>query len=442
MKNKNHLFLENTKANSFKIGFAKRKFAIIFSIAAIFIGLCGFSALSDHATSEANGSISMALVVAGSVTLETKTLKEKRGGIVTEMEAIMKKAKDEKRNLTTDEDTKWNELDTEQERLLSEIKRVEKMHALSSTQEEIIREQAANSSKTTDELKEEKQKRVNAYVRYLAVGERNLKAEEREMLIRGAQSVGTDSEGGYLVPEEFSNAYEKAMLLFGGVREVARVIRTGSGADLLWPNTNDTSRKSVILSENTGAGNSKDAVFGSTTIKAFMYSTDIIKISQQLLQDSKLDVVSIIAELLAERDARGTNADFTNGAGATAPKGVVVEAGAGKTLAATNALTFSEIIDLVHSVDAAYRKTGRAKFMMHDTPLKAIKKLSIGSSDARPLCDAGIFRSGVPASIDGFEYVINNDMDTIESGAGKKVMLFGDFNSYIVRDEIGRASCR
>jgi len=431
MKHKNHLFIANTTTNSFKRSFAKRKLGIIISIAAIFIALCGFSAFSDHAKIESIGSISLAIVGAGGVTLETKTLKDKRGKIVTEMEALMKKAKDEKRELTTEESIKWDELDTKQENLFSEIKRVEKMYALTSTQEDVIRENADKQGKSADELKEENQKRVRAYIRYLAVGERELKDEERALLIRGAQST-TNTEGGYLIPQEFSNEYDKAMLAFGGVMEVVRSITTKSGADLLWPNTDDTSRKSVILDENTAAGNNKDAVFGSTTLKAFMYSTDVLKVSLQLLQDSGIDVVKVIAELLAERDARGLNYDFTVGAGATTPKGVVVCSGAGNTLAATNALTFAEIIDLEHSVNSAYRKNG--VFMMHDTTLKAIKKLQIGSADSRPLWESGITKIGTPPTILGYKYVINDDMDSIASGAGKKVMLFGDFKSYIIRN--------
>ena len=79
----------------------------------------------------------------------------------------------------------------------------------------------------------------------------------------------TLAEGGYTVAEDFSGALERSLLAFGGMRQVATVRRTSTGADMPWPTMNDTANKGVILAENTTIGSSVDPVFGIVTFKAF-----------------------------------------------------------------------------------------------------------------------------------------------------------------------------
>ena len=246
-----------------------------------------------------------------------------------------------------------------------------------------------------------------------------------------AQSVGTTTAGGFLVPEGFQAMIIKSLLAMGDVRAVARIITTGTGNDIPWPNTNDTGNVGELLAENSTV-NEQDVTFGNTTLKAYKYSSKAVKVSNELLNDSAIPIDSLISELLAERITRITNTHFTTGDNSSKPQGVLTASSQGKIAAAVAAVTFNEVLDLIHSVDPEYRKPGIAKFMLHDSTLKALKKLSVGSSDARPLWDMGIFRSGVPPTIDGFEYVINQDMP--QMGANNKFMLFGNFQYYVIRD--------
>jgi HK97 family phage major capsid protein len=107
----------------------------------------------------------------------------------------------------------------------------------------------------------------------------------------------------------------------------------------------------------------------------------------------------------------------------------VTATSAGKTAASATEITFDEVIDLVHSVDPAYRTN--AAFMFHDNVLAHLKKISIGSSDARPLWMPS-YVAGQPDRIDGYRYYINQGMDS-SINASSKLMLFGDFSKYIVR---------
>jgi HK97 family phage major capsid protein len=102
---------------------------------------------------------------------------------------------------------------------------------------------------------------------------------------------------------------------------------------------------------------------------------------------------------------------------------------AGKTAAATAAVTGDEIIDLIHSVDPAYRTAPRVGFMMNDATMAAVRKLKDG--DGNYLWQMGNFQSGVPDRLLGYTVSINQAMDSL--AAAKKVMLFGDFGKYYVR---------
>lgn len=433
---KNPLFYKKTNANSLKIGFAKRKLFIVGALLAIFSTVFIASALNDSARIENIGSITTAFVFGG-VIAETKSKHEERAGLVTAMTDIAKKAKAENRDMTDEESRKFDELDTKQEKLNSEIRRLERLHELNSDERDNLLKKAkeSNGDQSVELAAETKLKERKAFVKFLAGGMAPLNEDERSIMksleVR-AQSVGTTTAGGFLVPEGFQAELMKAMLAFGGVREVARILNTQSGNDIPWPNMNDTANKGRLLTENTQVTETA-LVFGSKTLKAYKYSSDSVLVSSELLNDSAINVEQIVIDALAERLARITNEHFTTGDNSSKPQGVVTAAGAGKTTASETATTYSEIVDLEHSVNSAYRNN--AKFMFNDDTLKSIKKLSIGSSDARPLWDPGIFRSGVPATILGYQYVINDDMASMAADA--KFMLFGDFSKYVIRDVMG-----
>jgi HK97 family phage major capsid protein len=205
------------------------------------------------------------------------------------------------------------------------------------------------------------------------------------------------------------------------------LLLTDSGNTLNFPTNNDTSAKAVLVAEGSAA-TVQDTTFAQVAVGAYTYR-DLIKLSKELIQDSAFDIEAYVANLMGTRFGRAANESCTTGTGSSQPQGVVTGSTLGKTAASATAITFAEILDLVHSVDPEYRRNGR--FMMHDNVLAYIKKLSIGASDARPLWQPS-FIVGEPATIDGFQYVINQDMDSTINTASK-LILFGDFSKYLIR---------
>jgi HK97 family phage major capsid protein len=152
------------------------------------------------------------------------------------------------------------------------------------------------------------------------------------------------------------------------------------------------------------------------------------------MQDEDVSFVSsVMAELVGTSFGRALNKALTDGNGSGKPTGILDAtggAGTGKTTAGSTAITKAELIDLIHSVDPAYRTGPNVAFMMSDATLGYLKKLDFGTTDTVPLWMPS-FRVGEPDRILGFGYVVNQDFPTIAASA--KTIAFGDWSKYIVR---------
>lgn len=248
---------------------------------------------------------------------------------------------------------------------------------------------------------------------------------------RRALSVGTTDAGGYSVPNEMMRAFYEVQLWYGRVREQAQVIQTETGATLPWPTVDDTGNTGAILAEATAAATNADPTFGVVNLGAFKFSSKAILVSWELLQDSFIDIAAYLGTALGRRIGRIQNNKFTVGVGTTEPKGFVAGAAVGKTAAATNAFTLDEVIDLIHSVDIAYRNLPGTGFNMHDTIAAVARKFK--DSEGHYLWEMST-QLGQPDRLFGYPVSINNDMDSALT-TGKKLLAFGNLGlAYVLRD--------
>lgn len=266
----------------------------------------------------------------------------------------------------------------------------------------------------------------------------DLEPEERAVLKTGmaefrAQTAGTTTAGGYTVPTELMNQIERAMKAWGPMydTDVCTVITTTGGGALKLPTVDDTGVSAVAHTEGTALTDDggSDVTFGQKSLDAYAFDTEFLRWSWELDMDSIFSMEALLGDLLGERLARIANAQLTTGTGSSAPNGIVTASAAGKTAASATAITSDEIIDLLHSVDPAYRTSPKAAFMFNDATLAAVRKLKDG--DGNYLWQMGNVQGGVPGSLLGYRYFVNQAMDSI--AASKKVMLFGDLGKYYVR---------
>jgi len=248
-----------------------------------------------------------------------------------------------------------------------------------------------------------------------------------------AQIAGTTTAGGFTVPTDLARVIDKTMKMWGPMYDeaICTVINTSSGNPLDFPKTDDTA---VAVAQHTEAGamtddGGVDAAFTKMTLGAFAYDTEWVQISMELLQDSAVDIEQFIGELLGERLARRVNSELTVGDGTGDPLGIVAASTLGKTAASTTAITADELIDLMHSVDPAYRASPKARWMFNDTTLASIRKLKQG--DGQYLWTMGDIREGVPGRLLGAPYSINQAVVT--AATATKPVVFGDFGKYYVR---------
>ncbi len=244
-----------------------------------------------------------------------------------------------------------------------------------------------------------------------------------------ALGVGTGSAGGYLVPSEFRRELIETMVTFGGVRAVASHVDTETGANLPWPTVNDTANVGAILAENTQVAE-QDVVLGTADLDAYMYTSKLVRVSLQLIQDSGFDVEQWLQGALATRIARIQNTHFTTGTGTAQPLGIATSPTTGVTAASQTAVTYDELVSLESSVDPEYIQGPGVGFMMNTTTLATIRKLK--DTTNRPLLEPDV-QAGAPRSLLGHKVFVNQAMSNM--AASTKPVLFGNFRAaYVTRD--------
>jgi HK97 family phage major capsid protein len=378
--------------------------------------------------------------------MNTKALREKRKKLAEDANAILAKAVGESRAATPEELEQVDKIHADVDALKKTIDAAERMDdeersfvpdsqrtslTTGSPEEQAVRDRAFRrwslggpSALTSEELRAlNPQPSGNG----TEITLRFLSRDEREQVEKRAQTI-TTTAGGYIIAPEFSYRLEKSMLFFGGMLQEADVFETATGAQMTWPTYDDTSNVGAILAINTGVSN-QDVAFGQVVFDAYKYSSKQVLVPVELMQDSAFDVNALVADVLGERLGRILNTHFTTGDGSSKPNGVITAAGTGKTGATgqTTSVTFDDIVDLVYSLDKAYRIG--AKFMMNDSTIKALRKLKDGNG--LPIWQAGSATSGEPDSLLGYPVVANNDVAAMATSA--KSIAFGNLKKYKVR---------
>ncbi|MEV6638103.1 phage major capsid protein, partial [Actinoplanes sp. NPDC051470] len=213
----------------------------------------------------------------------------------------------------------------------------------------------------------------------------------------------------------------------------ATTLTTAGGEVMEWPVKNGLNPGTPPLSgaaqvaENT-AYPKGDQSWTKTSIGAFKYGV-IAEATQEIVDDSELPILSILAEDAGESVADLLVRDLLVGNGTAKPWGWITRATAGVTLPAASTLasiTFDHLLDLQYSLTAPYRRKG--VYMFSDLATPVIRKLKDG--EGRYLWAASV-QAGEPDTIHGKPYL--TDVNVATSGASAKIGAFGDPKKYLVR---------
>ncbi|MFE9363687.1 phage major capsid protein [Streptomyces sp. NPDC006978] len=364
---------------------------------------------------------------------------DKRANTWSQMQEIQATAEREGRDLTAEERASWDAAETDLTAASQDVERMERMARLDAVQRDTV---VVATGDPAAENPEDRQATADAAYRdafqaFTRRGMSGVTNEQRQLLMSnqaevraGATSPG--SAGGYFIPTETLARITETMKAYGGLLGAANVITTASGNPLNWPTTDDTANVGAILAENSQI-TEQDVTLGQKTLGAYTYTSKLVRLSLQLLQDNAFNMESWLTTKLGERIGRAVAAHLVTGTGSSQPEGLFTNATAGVTggVSATAALTYDDLIDLQHSIDPAYRTS--AQFVTSDAGLKLARKLKDG--DGRPLWEPSV-QIGHPSALLGSPVLIDNGVAAPAPEAAS--FGFGDINAaYVVRQVAG-----
>jgi len=326
--------------------------------------------------------------------------------------------------LSAEDTAAYEKMETEVVALGKEIERLERQASIEAEMAKPTSIPITNKPTTGDG--EEKTGRAAAEYKKAFWNAMRNKTPKTEVL--NALSIGTDSEGGYLVPDEFERMLVKALEDENIIRTLAHVITSSSG-DKKIPVVASNGTASWV--DEGAAIPESDDTFGQVNLGAHKLAT-MLKISEELLNDSAFNLEQYAAKEFGRRIGRAEEQAFITGSGTGRPTGFLSSAQVGVTTAGAAAITLDEIIDLYHSLREPYRRN--AVFVVNDMTIKAVRKLK--DNTGQYLWQPSVI-VGSPDTILGKPVKTSSFMPTIEAGA--KTVAFGDFSYYWIADRQGRS---
>ncbi|MCL2071918.1 MAG: phage major capsid protein [Oscillospiraceae bacterium] len=250
----------------------------------------------------------------------------------------------------------------------------------------------------------------------------------RYKVVTNDLNIGVDTQGGYLVPDEFNKSLVESLSEHNIMRQLCRIIVTSHG-DLQIPVV--TAKGTAAWIKEAGGIPASDVEFGQVTLAAHKLGT-VIRVSNELLYDSAFPLESFIAQDFGRRIGTLEEEAFIVDDGVDKPTGVLTLAQVGVTTESATEITFDEVIDLYHSLKSPYRN--KAVFIANDLTVKALRKLK--DTNGQYLWTASVV-AGTPDTILGRPVYTSSFVPQIQSGA--KVMAFGDMSYYWIGDRQGKS---
>lgn len=283
----------------------------------------------------------------------------------------------------------------------------------------------------------------DAFEAYMRKGFRDMGPNDRKTL-----TAGTDSAGGFLIPEDYHVEIIKKTAVMATIRANARVAQTSRDM-ASWPRityTTDDKYTSGVRFTWTGETPSSstvhrvtEPVFGLMTIPVHTAMASL-PLSNDLLEDSAFDVASIGSELIGEAFALGENDAFINGSGVGRPMGILTQVGTDNGPSTVNSggaatLTSDGLISLAYALPPQYESN--AKWYMNKTTEAAIRKLKgTTSGDYQwPVLNNVGGLGTVQSTLLGFPIVREQFMPDVTTDSYP--IVFGDMKGYLVLDRVG-----
>ena len=357
-------------------------------------------------------------------------LRSKRAKLWEGTKAFLETHRRENGTLSAEDDATYAKMEQEISDLGREISRLERQEAMDSELSKPV-----NTPITTRPgAAKEDTKTGRASDAYRKNFWNAMRSKNPDRSITDALQIGTDSEGGYLIPDEFERNLLSGLEENNIFRTLANIIQTTSG-DRKIPIV--ASHGSAAWVDEEGAYSESDDAFAQITLGAYKLGT-MMKVSDELLNDSVFDLENYLSGEFARRIGNAEEDAFINGDGVGKPTGILAAKGGadiGVTTSSGTAFTADDLINLYHSLLTPYRK--KAVWLMNDSTVQFIRKLK--DSNGQYLWQPSLV-AGTPNTILGCPVMVSRYMPEI--GAGNKAVAFGDFSYFWIADRQGRSFMR
>jgi HK97 family phage major capsid protein len=354
-----------------------------------------------------------------------KALREERN-------TLMQQAGDLAAKPTTENRAKFDQLMSrvdELEKDISNAERVSKFEAEQRSFDKSPRPQIGNDGLPQSERRSAESK---AFEQWFRTGE--VSAENRGYLkgFHETRDLGTGTPsapitgGGVLVPTGFDPVLHDAVKDYGQIVDAVGQLQTSSGGVMNVALSNDTGNGLVVVGQAETAPE-VDPTFSTFQSNTDLLSSGVVKITNQLLQDSEFNLANWIDTALATRYYRGLSNFIINGNGLNI-QALAPELG---ITSASPVISYADLVGLYGSLDNGY--ISNANFVMSSTTRATL--MGIISTTGQPILQADV--NGVPFnSLFGRSIVIAEQLP--QAAAGNSPIFFGDLkNSYILRRVTG-----
>ena len=322
--------------------------------------------------------------------------------------------------LSAEDNATYEKMEQEIADLGREIQRRERQDALDAELNKPV-----NQPITNNPANAEKPKSGRASDEYKEDFGRHLRGKKP---LHNVLSESVDADGGYLVPEEFENQIVRGIDETNIIRSIAKVITTAHDRKIPVA----VGHSVATWTEENAAFTESNPSFGQKQIDAVKL-TDLIRVSTELLQDSAFNVEDYIIREFSYAFGVAEEQAFCVGTGTNQPTGIFTENGGevGFTTSSATVITIDDVISLIYSLKAPYRKN--AVFLMNDATVGLIRKLKDGNGAY--LWQPSV-QAGQPDKILGFDVYTTPFAPAIAGGA--LPIAFGDFQNYWIGDRGGK----
>ena len=322
--------------------------------------------------------------------------------------------KRDKDGLLSEEDAKtYAEMEKKVQAYAAEIERMEQMEAMEAEMNRPVNTPIVTKPVSDKQMPEKKGRAADAY-----------KAAMLDALRSGFKRVsnvlqeGVDTDGGYLVPEEYDNRLIDVLDEENIMRKLGTRITTSGEHKINIAAT----KPAASWIEEGGALSFGDATFDQILMDAHKLHV-AIKVTEELLYDNAFGLENYIITQFGKALANAEEDAFLNGDGVGKPLGLFAASGGGQIAETlTAAIKADDIINLVYALKRPYRKN--ASFIMNDKNIAAIRKLkdNNGAYIWQPSAQAG-----EPDRL--FGYPVHTS-----AYAPEDAIAFGDYKYYNIGD--------